>query len=144
MEFIQSALSNIMSPVVLPFFLGIFATLMKSELKVPEAVYSGLTIYLLLSLGLKGGSELTLFAPSEFLVPIAIAIVLAAVTCGVAWLFARHWLKFDVPNRAAMGAHYGSVSVVTYISALTFLESQSVEVEGYVSALLVVLEVPPF
>lgn len=105
---------NLLSPAVLAFVLGATATLLRSDLRFPDAVSSILSIYLLLAIGLKGGVELSRTTPGEFWAP-----CLAALFLGIAiplWCYAalRRLGRFDVPNAAALAAHYGSVSAVTF------------------------------
>jgi uncharacterized protein len=69
MEIVELVRLNLLSPMVLAFVLGIVATLIRSDLKFPEEIYNGLSIYLLLAIGLKGGAELSETALSEFWVP---------------------------------------------------------------------------
>jgi hypothetical protein len=113
--FLEAALTNATSAPVLAFVLGLLAVAIKSDLRLPEAVYQGLSIYLLLGIGIKGGVAF---------------IVLGTLT------------KLDTINKGALAAHYGSTSLVTFSAALIFVESQNISYEGYVTTLLAILEVP--
>lgn len=134
--------ANLLSPVVLCFFLGCVATFVKSDLKIPESVYSLFTIYLLFALGLKGGVELSHTHFNDVLKPAIATLFLGIVTPLVAFLSARIFGKLSIPDAAALGAHFGSVSVVTFIAAQSFLTSVGVLYEGYLSTLVVILEAP--
>jgi hypothetical protein len=142
MSVLSLAASNLLSPVVLCYFLGIGARLLRSDLKVPESIYSFLTIYLLLSLGLKGGYELGRFPLDETIVPILMALVVALVTTLLSYGAARLLVRLGAVECSALAAHYGSVSVVTFITAVTFLQNQSVAIAPYATALVVLMEVP--
>lgn len=132
---------NLLSPMVLAFVLGIVATLVKSDLKFPEALYSALSIYLLLAIGLKGGAELAETSLAAFWAP-ALATLLVGLGVPI-WSFAiLRRGGFDVPNSAAIAAHYGSVSAVTFAASQVFLEALDVSYEGFMPTLVALLEVP--
>ncbi len=140
-EALALASDNVLSPSVLCFFLGAVATLVRSDLKIPEAVYSLLTTYLLFAIGLKGGAELS-HAPLEIVwKPLACGVALGVVTPAVAFIGARAGRQ-SVADAAALAAHYGSVSVVTFIATMGFLERLGTPAESHVNALVVVMEVP--
>ena len=134
--------ANLLSPVVLCFLLGCIATWAGSDLKIPEPVYALLTIYLLFSLGLKGGVELSTSQISEVWKPALAALALGIVTPLIAYFFARKVGTLPVADSAALAAHYGSVSVVTFIAVQSFLTSMAVPFEGFLSTLVVILEIP--
>jgi uncharacterized protein len=135
-------IANLLSPIVLAFALGMTAALVRSDLEFPEALYHALTIYLLFAIGLKGGMALAATTLAEIAVPLAATIVLGVVTPLTAFA-ALHWLgRMDRVNSAAIAAHYGSVSAVTFLAAQTFGQTVGVPVEGYMPALVAVLEVP--
>ncbi len=141
-ETLAFVLANLMSPVVLCFMLGIVATLLKSDLTIPEPIYSILTIYLLFALGLKGGVELSSVEASLVVKPALATLALGIVTPGAAYLVSRYLGKLSRYDAAALAAHYGSVSVVTFIAAQSFLNMLAIPVEGFVSTLVVILEIP--
>lgn len=133
---------NLLSPVVLAFVLGIIATLVRSDLKFPEELYTALAIFLLLAIGLKGGAELAETPLSLFWRP---AVVTLALGVGVPlWSYGllRRLGGFGVADSAALAAHYGSVSAVTFIASLSFLDALGVAYEGFMPTLVAVLEVP--
>jgi hypothetical protein len=132
---------NLFSPVVLAFFLGMIATLIRSDLKMPEELYQALTIYLLLAIGMKGGVELSASSPREFIIPAGTALLLGAVI-PVWCYFLLRLGKLGIADAAALAAHYGSVSAVTFLATLAFLNAVEVEFEGFLPALLAIMEVP--
>lgn len=133
---------NMLSPVVLAFGLGLLATAVRSDLKFPEELYTALSIYLLLAIGLKGGAELSVTPMGEFWLPALITIGLGVLTPITAYAIARRFGGLDVANAAAIGAHYGSVSIVTFFAALSFLDALGVGVEAFMPTLVALLEVP--
>lgn len=142
MDLLPVLQSGLLSPMVLAFVLGAAAALVRSDLKFPEALHTGLTIYLLFAIGLKGGAKLEGVNPADFAGPLAAALGLCVAI--PLWSFAllRSWGRLDAVNAGAIAAHYGSVSVVTFGAALTFLEGQRVASEPFLPALLAVMEVP--
>ena len=142
MESLQLALGNLTSPPVLAFALGLLVAGLRSKLEIPPQMFSALSIYLLLAIGLKGGVSLRQANASEILLPIVLAIAMGIVIP----IFAFAALKFLTPldriNRGAIAAHYGSTSLVTFTAALMFVESIGLEAEGYLSTLLAIMEVP--
>lgn len=134
--------SNLFSPVVLCFFLGCFSTFVKSDLRIPESIYSILTIYLLFALGLKGGVELSNTSINDIWKPSVATLVIGIITPIVAIIVARTAGKLKIEDAAALGAHYGSVSVVTFIAIQSFLKSLEIGFEGFLSTQVVLLEVP--
>jgi uncharacterized protein len=133
---------NLLSPMVLAFLLGIVATLVRSDLRLPEELYTALSIYLLLAIGLKGGAALAETSLAVFWAP-AVAALCLGITIPL-WCYAilRTLGRFDVANAAALAAHYGSVSAVTFSATLTFLDGLRVPYEGFMPTLVAVLEVP--
>ena len=135
-------LSNIASPVVLAFALGLFARAIRSDLVIPPQIQAYLSIFLLLAIGLKGGVALRGQDPAQLALMLAVTLAAGAATAASAYLLAR-WMLGDVRREAAaMAAHYGSVSAVTFIAASQFVERSGQPAEGVLVALLVALEVP--
>jgi hypothetical protein len=134
--------TNLLSPVVLAFGLGVAATLVKSDLEFPEPLYQSLSIYLLLAIGLKGGAALSVTPIGQFLGPAAVTILLGLVTPLTAFAFLMGVMRMDRINAGAMAAHYGSVSAVTFLAAVAFGEATRVPSEGFMPALVALLEVP--
>ncbi len=135
-------LTSILSPMVLAFLLGIIASRVKSDLKFPDSLYQSLTIYLLIAIGMKGGYKLSIASLSEVFQPALVAIGLCcSIPLWTYWLM-RKAGKFDVYNSAALAAHYGSVSAVTFSAALAFHESLKIPFEGFMPSLLAMMEIP--
>jgi hypothetical protein len=139
---LEAALTNITSIPVLAFVLGLLAVAIKSDLRLPEPLYQGLSIYLLLGIGIKGGVALSEANANEVALP-SLGTLLLGVTIPVLafWVVGR-LTKLDAINRGALAAHYGSTSLVTFSAALIFLDSQAVQYEGFVTTLLAILEIP--
>lgn len=135
-------LDNLLSPVILAFVLGVVASLIRSDLRLPEALYNALSIYLLLAIGLKGGVELSKTPVEQFAGPAIATFVLGLVTPITAYAILRRIGSFDRVNAAAIAAHYGSVSAVTFIVAITFGTMTGRTPEGFMPALVAILEVP--
>lgn len=132
----------LLDPVVLFFALGVFAALMKSDLKVPGSFYQTLSIYLLLSIGIKGGIELSHNSFSQIVAPSAGTLLLGILITFIAFTILLRLGKFDRTNAVAIATHYGSVSAVTFAVALSYLKNLNVEYESYSTVLLVMLEIP--
>ncbi|HXG00281.1 MAG TPA: sodium-dependent bicarbonate transport family permease, partial [Bacteroidota bacterium] len=135
-------IQNLLDPVVLFFVAGLFAGIFKSDLRLPEAIYELLSIYLLLAIGLKGGVELSEVHPGSVLLPSAASIILGIVIPVIAYVILRRIGKLSRPDSAAIAAHYGSVSAVTFAVVLSFLTQLGVTYEQFVTVLLVLLEMP--
>lgn len=134
--------SNLLIPAVLFFALGIFAQLIRSDLKLPGDLAKGLSIYLLLGIGLHGGMEL---AKADF--GAAVEAVIAAFALGIilpliAYAILRWLGRIDTLNSAAIAAHYGSVSAGTFLTALAFMQTQGIVHETYPVIMLAIMESP--
>ena len=151
----------LLSPMVLAFMLGIIATRLQSDLKFPEPIYVLLTIYLLVAIGLKGGYKLSITKFSDFGLPALAAILISSLIPLWVYLILRKLGKFEVPNAAAIAAHYGSVSAVTFSEAISFMDNLKADYlvqnagltevqltalgatyEGFMPGLLAIMEVP--
>lgn len=142
MTTIEILRNNLLSPIVLVFVLGVITKLIRSELSLPKDLYASLSIYLLLALGLKGGVELSESSFSQIALPAFITILLGCITPLSTYLIARKFARFSAIDSAALAAHYGSVSAVTFIAANQFVSSQGVTSEGFMPTLLTLLESP--
>ena len=142
MDTMNALVMSLLSPMVLAFLLGVAASLMKSDLRIPPEIYTAMTIYLLFAIGLKGGAKLDGVTFGEFWKPLTAAMVLSVAIPVWCFLLLRKFANMEKMNAAAMAAHYGSVSAVTFGEALAFLQIAKVEYEPYVAALLAVMEVP--
>lgn len=134
--------ANLLSPVVLAFALGVAATLLKSDLEFPEPLYQGLSIYLLLAIGLKGGAALSITPLAQFLAPAGATLLLGLVTPLTAFAVLVLATRMDRVNAGALAAHYGSVSAVTFLAAISFGQASGQPAEGFMPALVALLEVP--
>lgn len=134
--------TSILSPMVLAFLLGIIASRIKSDLKFPDSLYQSLTIYLLVAIGMKGGYKLSIASFSEVAFPAMAAITLCCTIPLWTYFLMRRVGKFDVPNAAALAAHYGSVSAVTFSAALAFHETLKISFEGFMPSMLAIMEIP--
>jgi uncharacterized protein len=129
-------------PIILFFLLGLGAGLLKSELRLPSAVYEAVSILLLLSIGLKGGVELQRQPILEIAPDIMVAIAIGLVLPLILFPILRHIGKFARADAASIAAHYGSVSVGTFAVAVAWLASRDIPFEAHMILLLVVLEIP--
>ena len=136
---LDAAITNATSAPVLAFVLGLLAVGLKSDLRLPEALYQGLSIYLLLGIGIKGGVALSEANLGEVWLPILGTLGLGLVIPLMAFWLVGKLTKLDVVNRGALAAHYGSTSLVTFSAAIIFLESQQIQYEGFVTTLLAIL-----
>ena len=133
---------NLASPLALAFVLGIVSRLLKSELSLPRELYSSLSIYLLLALGLKGGVELSHTPLNTLLWPAVVTVGLGLITPVTAYLILRRLGHFPIADAAGIAAHYGSVSAVSFIAAQQFVQTMKHPAEGFMPTLLTLLEIP--
>ncbi len=133
---------NNIDPVILFFLFGLVAGLLRSELKLPSALYDSLSIFLLLAIGLKGGQGLATQPLLPLLPQLAAVIVLGILQTLIAFAALRMVFGFDRPNAAATAAHYGSVSVATFAVAAAWLASRQIDMEPQMAILLAVMEIP--
>lgn len=131
-----------LDPVVLFFLLGVSARLLKSDLRLPEAMYEGLSIYLLLAIGLKGGIELAKHPIGPLLPQVGGVLLLGLLLPLIAYPVLRGLGRLPKPDAASIAAHYGSVSMVTFAVATAFLVDRGVTHEEYMPLFVVLLEVP--
>lgn len=127
--------------VVLFFLLGLLARLVKSDLRLPEPLYETLSIYLLLAIGLKGGIELSK-QPLVSLLPEMLACMALGFAIPLLLTPVLRWLGLSRVDAAAMAAHYGSVSVVTFAVASAYLAAQGVEAEAHAALWVAIMEAP--
>lgn len=139
---IASALvDNLLTAPVIAFLVALLATLLRSDVRLPESLYPILSTFLLLAIGIKGGRSLAASSLADIWKPLIGALVLGVVTPIIAFALLRLFGKLDVINAAAMAAHYGSVSAVTFTVLLASLDSREITYEGYAAGLLAVLEI---
>ncbi|RVT83220.1 sodium-dependent bicarbonate transport family permease [Rhodobacteraceae bacterium CCMM004] len=137
------ALANLISPIILSFALGMAAAVARSDLSVPEAVAKGMSIYLLFSIGFKGGASVADHGLDARLVGTLIAgLALSAGLPFVAFALLRTITRLGVTDAAAVAAHYGSISIVTFVAATSVLQGAGLTAEGYMVAVAAVMEAP--
>jgi uncharacterized protein len=127
--------------VVWFFVLGVIAKFGKSDLRLPDAIYEALSIYLLLAIGLKGGAELSRQPVAE-LAPLVLALMALGFAIPFALYPALRALRFDIANSASLGAHFGSVSVVTFAVATAELARRGIATETHAPLWVAVMEAP--
>jgi hypothetical protein len=132
---------NILTAPVIAFVVALIATLLRFDLRIPDALYPILSTFLLLAIGIKGGKALSESSPAELWQPLLAALAIGVITPLVAYALFRKTAKLDITNAAALAAHYGSVSAVTFTVLISTLDSHGISYEGYVSGLLAVLEI---
>lgn len=134
-------ISNLTNPTLLYFALGIIATLVKSDLEIPESTSKFIALYLLFAIGFKGGQEL---AHGQFSVDIIYALVFGLAIASLIPLYSFFLLKrrMGVSDSGAVAAAYGSVSAVTFVAAASFLETQQVPFGGHMVAVMALMESP--
>jgi uncharacterized protein len=133
-------LTNLMSPIVLAFVLGVVAGFIRSELELPESVLKLISIYLLFSIGLTGGRELAKANLADISGLMAVTILLTILIPIITYIIARRIGGLDISNAAAVAAHYGSVSSVTFFAAVAFARALNTPSEGYLTAVVAVME----
>ena len=122
--------------------LGVAATLLRSDLRFPEPLYVGLTIYLLVAIGFKGGVALSEAGLGKVWLPGLAAMLLGAGIPLWTYPVLRFLGRMKPVDAAAISAHYGSVSAVTFIAATNYLRSLHLPFPDYASAFLAVMEAP--
>lgn len=135
--------NNLLSPMILCFALGLLAALARSDLSVPEAAAKALSLYLLFAIGFKGGAAVadnglgfSLFSA------LAAGVLLSVALPFVAFALLRVMTRFSVADAAAVAAHYGSISIVTFVTATSVLEGRGISSEGYMVAVAAAMEAP--
>lgn len=133
---------TIADPIILFFLLGVLARVGRSDLRLPEALYETLSIYLLLAIGLKGGVQLAI-QPLATLWPVALAaMLLSAFVTLMLYPVLRRLMRLGVADAASIAAHYGSVSVVTFAVSQSALQRAGVQPEAWLAMLVALMEAP--
>ena len=134
-------MQNLIDPAILFFLVGIFAGAVKSNLEIPPSIAKFLSMYLLMALGLKGGFAMAKSGMTDTAaIALGAAIVMAFLVPALGYAFLKNRIaKFDA---AAVAAAYGSVSAVTFVTAMQFLESSNMQPGGYMAVAMVVMESP--
>ena len=133
--------TNLTNPTLLFFILGIIAALIKSDLEIPESSFKFISLYLLFSIGFKGGQEL---AHSEIDTEVVLTLLFGLCIASMIPFYTFFILKrrLDTSNAGAIAAAYGSVSAVTFVAASSFLEFQHIEFGGHMVAVMALMEFP--
>ena len=134
-------MQNLLDPAILFFVFGIFAGLLKSNLEIPPQIARFLSLYLLMALGLKGGFALAKSGlTAEVSISLACAVGLAFAVPAIGYVLLRRFVNgFDA---AALAATYGSVSAVTFITAVQFLDERGIAYGGHMAAAMALMESP--
>ncbi len=134
-------IDNLTNPALLFFFLGVIAVQLKSDLKIPENSSKFISLYLLLAIGFKGGQELSHSTFSiEIIWSLLFGIFLAVAIPIYTYFVLRK--KFSIDNAGAIAASYGSVSAVTFVTAISFLEIEQIPFSGHMVAVMALMEAP--
>jgi hypothetical protein len=142
-DIIAIAGANLLSPVILCFVLGLAAALARSDLTVPEAAAKAMSIYLLFSIGFKGGTSVAAHGiEGRLVVTILAGVVLSFVLPFIAFGLLRVMTRLGRTDAAAVAAHYGSISIVTFVAATSVLEGRGIPAEGYMVAVAAAMEAP--
>ena len=138
---INLLLDNLTNPALLFFLLGIIAARLKSDLEIPANSSKFISLYLLFSIGFKGGQEL---AHSHFTLDIVWSVIFGIVIALFIPFYCFFLLKrrFSIENAGAIAASYGSVSAVTFVTAVSFLEIQKINFGGHMVAVMALMEAP--
>jgi hypothetical protein len=139
----EAAVATLTSPVILFFILGLGAAFARSDLSIPEAIAKGLSIYLMIAIGLKGGIEVSKSGfTTDLLVAAVAGISLSFLIPFLAFALLTRVARMNRVNAAAVSAHYGSVSVVTFVAATEILTRGGLGPAGYMVAVLALMETP--
>ena len=137
----QILINNLTNPSLLFFILGVLAVKLKSDLEIPATSAKFIALYLMISIGFKGGQELSHSAFNSGLFwALAFGVLLSASIPFYTFFLLKR--KLGVPNAAAIAAAYGSISAVTFVAAAAFLESQGVSFGGHMVAVMALMEAP--
>jgi uncharacterized protein len=143
MSALDLAITNLLSPMVLFFALGLAASLARSDLTVPEAIAKFLALYLMMAIGFKGGVAVANSGLDLKLVGVMLAgIALSALIPLIGFALLRLSTRLSTVDAAAVAAHYGSISIVTFVAATQTMTSLGLPYEGYLIAVAAVMETP--
>ena len=142
-EILTLAGSNLVSPIILSFALGLAAAMARSDLSIPEAVAKGMSIYLLFAIGFKGGASVAAHGvDATLLKAVGAGIVLSFALPFIAFVLLKFMTGLSRLDAAAVAAHYGSISIVTFVAATSILEGRAISSEGYMVAAAAAMEAP--
>ena len=134
-------ISNLTNPTLLFFLLGIVAVMLKSDLEIPSASSKFISLYLLFAIGFKGGQELS---HSNYDSQIVYSLIFGLLIASIIPLYTFFILKqkLNISDSGAVAAAYGSVSAVTFVAAVSFLENQKINYGGHMVAVMALMESP--
>jgi len=139
---LELALENLLAPLTLFFLMGVLAGAVKSDLEIPDSISKALAIYLITAIGYKGGIALGDQDLSGVWPVLLFAAAFSFFLPFLSFVMLKFFSRLDALNRASVAAHYGSVSLVTFTAALTFIESYGMESSGIMIAVLAIMETP--
>lgn len=143
MSVFDLAAANLLSPMVLFFALGLLATWARSDLNIPEAIAKGMSLYLMMAIGFKGGASVAAHGiEAKLLLSILAGIVLSAAIPIMAFQILSRVTDLPRVDAAAIAAHYGSISIVTLLAAIQALDTAGIRYEGFMVATAAAMEVP--
>lgn len=142
-DFLNLAAQNLLTPMILCFVLGVAAALARSDLSVPEAAAKAMSLYLLFSIGFKGGVAVAKHGLSgDLIASLAVGVLLSFLLPFIAYGLLRAITKLSALDAAAVSAHYGSISIVTFVTATSVLSGRGIDAEGYMVAVAAAMEAP--
>lgn len=142
MDLFDLAAANLISPPILFFLLGLVAALVRSDLAIPEAVAKGISIYLVMAIGFKGGAEMAASPLVAAAMAIVAGIVLSAALPFISFNALRLTSRLPRVDAAAIAAHYGSISIVTFIAASDAGMAMGLAAAGFMVAVAAAMEAP--
>lgn len=134
MSSLEIAFSNMLSPAILFFILGVIAVSVKSDLEIPDSIGSAITLYILISIGLKGGVSVSKTGVKEVIVYALAAVLIGIIITTLVYVIMSK-IGFDSSNAGSIAGHYGACSSVTLTSTLVFLQQIGANFEEFVPAL---------
>lgn len=138
---IQTIIENLTNPALLFFLLGVIAVQIKSDLQIPETSAKFISMYLLLSIGFKGGQELSHSGMNvELWHSMGLGLLLASAIPVTSFFILKK--RFGVQNAGAIAASYGSVSAVTFVTSTSFLDFEGIAFNGHMIAVMALMEAP--
>lgn len=139
----EIAIATLLSPIILFFALGLVAALLRSQMSIPEAFAKGLAIYLMMAIGLKGGIEMSKSPlTAEIGLVLLAGVVLSFLLPVLAFALLRLSSQLGRTDAAATAAHYGSISIVTFVAATEAVKLSGFESSGHLVATAALMEAP--
>ena len=137
------AIDNLLSPMVLFFLLGVLAAAARSDLSIPEAVGKAMALYLMFAIGFKGGAGVSAHGVgADLVIAMAFGGLLSFAIPVLAFALLRLTTGLSRVDAAAVAAHYGSISVVTFVAATEALKTLGISYDGYMVAVVAIMETP--